>query len=103
MSSVINYNGIKFTDYCAVPTDLGTSEESGKDWSDLEREAEEADKHQSDFEDEYTKQTITKGTYRDKYNDRKRYVSYLDVQVVRMQNFNYVCSLSRGYVQYLSG
>ncbi|KAG0726841.1 FACT complex subunit spt16 [Chionoecetes opilio] len=35
--------------------DLGTSEESGKDWSDLEREAAEADRERNEFEDEYTK------------------------------------------------
>jgi hypothetical protein len=32
---------------------LASSEESGKDWSDLEREAAEADKERSDFQDEY--------------------------------------------------
>lgn len=37
-------------------TDLGSSEESGKDWSDLEREAAEADRERNEFEDEYTKQ-----------------------------------------------
>lgn len=37
-------------------TELGSSEESGKDWSDLEREAAEADRERNDFEDEYTKQ-----------------------------------------------
>lgn len=54
--------------------DLGSSEESGKDWSDLEREAAEADRERNDFEDEYTKQKKGgKGkSYRDKYNDHKR-------------------------------
>ncbi|KAK8722082.1 hypothetical protein OTU49_012467, partial [Cherax quadricarinatus] len=53
--------------------DLGSSEESGKDWSDLEREAAEADKDANEFQDEYTKQNKKKGgNYRDKYNDRKR-------------------------------
>ncbi|KAK7862745.1 hypothetical protein R5R35_002513 [Gryllus longicercus] len=33
--------------------ELGSSEESGKDWSDLEREAAEADKELTNFEDEY--------------------------------------------------
>jgi hypothetical protein len=33
--------------------ELASSEESGKDWSDLEREAAEADKERSDFQDEY--------------------------------------------------
>ncbi|KAK3882667.1 hypothetical protein Pcinc_012963 [Petrolisthes cinctipes] len=56
--------------------DLGTSEESGMDWSDLEREAAEADRERNDFEDEYTKQNKggkgKGGSYRDKYNERKR-------------------------------
>lgn len=34
--------------------EAGSSEESGKDWSDLEAEAAEADKNQKYFEDEYT-------------------------------------------------
>ncbi|XP_063216502.1 FACT complex subunit spt16 isoform X2 [Bacillus rossius redtenbacheri] len=34
--------------------ELGSSEESGKDWSDLEREAAEADKEVTDFKDEYS-------------------------------------------------
>jgi nucleosome binding factor SPN SPT16 subunit len=33
--------------------ELASSEESGKDWSDLEREAAEADKERRDFQDEY--------------------------------------------------
>lgn len=33
--------------------ELASSEESGKDWSDLEREAAEADKERTDFQDEY--------------------------------------------------
>ena len=32
---------------------MASSEESGKDWSDLEREAAEADKEHNDFQDEY--------------------------------------------------
>lgn len=53
--------------------DLGSSEESGKDWSDLEREAAEADKQLNDFEDEYTKQKKKKGSSsHNKYEDRKR-------------------------------
>lgn len=53
--------------------ELGSSEESGKDWSDLEREAAEADRERNDFEDEYTKQKkgSSSGSFRDKY-DRKR-------------------------------
>ncbi|XP_071546474.1 FACT complex subunit spt16-like [Panulirus ornatus] len=52
--------------------DLGSSEESGKDWSDLEREAAEADKQLGDFEDEYTKQKKKKGgSSHNKYEDRK--------------------------------
>ncbi|CAG0919160.1 unnamed protein product [Notodromas monacha] len=35
--------------------DMGSDEESGKDWSDLEREAAEDDRHRRDFEDEYSK------------------------------------------------
>lgn len=35
--------------------ELGTSEESGKDWSELEEEAAKADRNHKEFEDEYTK------------------------------------------------
>lgn len=38
---------------CCSEEELASSEESGKDWSDLEREAAEADKERSDFQDEY--------------------------------------------------
>ncbi|KAG9509703.1 FACT complex subunit spt16, partial [Fragariocoptes setiger] len=34
--------------------DLGSSEESGKDWSDLEAEAERADRNHREFEDDYS-------------------------------------------------
>lgn len=32
---------------------MGSSDESGKDWSDLEKEAAEEDKEREDFQDEY--------------------------------------------------
>lgn len=35
--------------------ELGSSDESGKDWSDLEREAAEEDRDRNDFQDEYSK------------------------------------------------
>jgi len=38
---------------CYSEEELASSEESGKDWSDLEREAAEADKERRDFQDEY--------------------------------------------------
>lgn len=41
--------------FIAASEELGSSEESGKDWSDLEREAAEADRENLDFEDEYSK------------------------------------------------
>jgi hypothetical protein len=53
---------------CCPEEELGSSEESGKDWSDLEREAAEADKERSDFQDEYA------GT--DKKGKGKRPASY---------------------------
>ena len=34
---------------------MGSSEESGKDWSELEEEAAAADKNREDFVDDYTK------------------------------------------------
>lgn len=49
-------NASSFTCICVCvccPEELASSEESGKDWSDLEREAAEADKERSDFQDEY--------------------------------------------------
>lgn len=39
--------------FCCSEEELASSEESGKDWSDLEREAAEADKERRDFQDEY--------------------------------------------------
>lgn len=55
-----------------VSSELGSSEESGKDWSDLEREAAEADRERNDFEDEYTKQKKKGGgSYRDKYDGKR--------------------------------
>lgn len=54
--------------------DLGTSEESGKDWSELEEEAREADRNRNEFEDEYTKRKggkVASGPDR-KGMDRKR-------------------------------
>lgn len=41
--------------------ELGSSDESGKDWSDLEREAAEEDKERSEFEDEYSSSKKRKG------------------------------------------
>lgn len=45
---------------------MGSSEESGKDWSELEEEAREADRNRNEFEDEYTKRKGGKAL------DRKR-------------------------------
>lgn len=39
----------------------GSSDESGKDWSDLEREAAEADREKINFEDEYSRSRGGKG------------------------------------------
>lgn len=36
-----------------VQPDMGSEEESGKDWSDLEREAEEDDRNYNSKQDEY--------------------------------------------------
>jgi len=38
--------------------ELGSSDESGKDWSDLEREAAEEDRDRNDFQDEYSKKKM---------------------------------------------
>lgn len=73
--------------------DLGSSEESGKDWSDLEREAAEADKEQKDFQDEYTKSKKGSGggsSYRDKYNEHHR-KRYADLHFVCAVHFCIVC------------
>ncbi|CAG0881437.1 unnamed protein product [Darwinula stevensoni] len=47
--------------------ELGSSEESGKDWSDLEREAAEDDKKRNDFRDEYTTSTSKKSKPGDRH------------------------------------
>lgn len=62
--------------------ELGSSEESGKDWSDLEREAAEEDKERTDFQDEYADKKRKKGGHdrpshrspekKSKHNDRDR-------------------------------
>ncbi|XP_050429872.1 FACT complex subunit spt16-like isoform X2 [Adelges cooleyi] len=41
--------------------ELGSSDESGKDWSDLEREAAEEDRDRSEFQDEYSKKKMSSG------------------------------------------
>ena len=50
---------------------LGTSEESGKDWSELEEEAAAADKTRTDFVDDYT-QRKNKGSSHHRDRDRDR-------------------------------
>ena len=45
---------------------MGTSEESGKDWSELEEEAAAADKHREDFVDDYTKKKSGAKDYKGK-------------------------------------
>lgn len=63
---------------CCSEEELASSEESGKDWSDLEREAAEADKERRDFQDEYTgsgkkgkaKQHGNYGGRKDSHGDR---------------------------------
>lgn len=41
--------------------ELGSSEESGKDWSDLEKEAAEEDSELKEFRDEYADKKNKKG------------------------------------------
>ena len=50
--------------------ELGSSEESGKDWSDLEKEAAEADKERSDFKDEYTERKKSKSHSHSRFNNK---------------------------------
>lgn len=49
---------------------LGTGEESGKDWSDLEREAEEEDRERRNFEDDYSRKDGKKGKDFNSRNDK---------------------------------
>lgn len=44
-----------FLQIFTIEEELGSSDESGKDWSDLEREAAEEDRGLNDFQDEYSK------------------------------------------------
>lgn len=55
---------IFFTSF--VEEELGSSEESGKDWSDLEREAAEEDKERGDdrYRDDYSSSKKKKGNRR---------------------------------------
>lgn len=41
-----------------IEEELGSSDESGKDWSDLEREAAEEDRDRNEFQDEYSKKKM---------------------------------------------
>uniref|UniRef100_U5EVZ2 FACT complex subunit n=1 Tax=Corethrella appendiculata TaxID=1370023 RepID=U5EVZ2_9DIPT len=47
--------------------DLGSEEESGKDWSDLEREAAEEDRNRDNDIDKYDKKSSSKSSSRDKH------------------------------------
>lgn len=55
-SSEEEYSGSDVSDETSE-ADIGSSEESGKDWSELEEEAARADREHGEFEDEYTKRT----------------------------------------------
>lgn len=59
------YNAI-FRLICFTEEELGSSEESGKDWSDLEREAAEEDKERSEdrFRDDYNSSKKKKSSRR---------------------------------------
>ena len=69
--------------------ELGSSEESGKDWSDLEREAAEEDKDRKDFQDEYADSKNKKGPpersshrspdKKSKHGDKDRYVDVYQI------------------------
>ncbi|GFU78575.1 FACT complex subunit SPT16 [Trichonephila clavipes] len=51
-----DYSGSDFSEEVdSSEGDLGSSEESGKDWSELEEEAAMADRERDDFQDEYSK------------------------------------------------
>lgn len=51
-----------FIQICLLEEELGSSDESGKDWSDLEREAAEEDRGLNDFQDEYSKKSGSSGS-----------------------------------------
>lgn len=51
---------------------LGSSEESGKDWSELEEEAARADRNHNDFVDDYTAKKRKVLGSRSEKDDRKR-------------------------------
>ena len=51
--------------------ELGSSEESGKDWSDLEREAAEADKESNKFEDDFRNKKPMSSKERDRYDKHR--------------------------------
>lgn len=57
-----------------IEDDLGSSEESGKDWSDLEREAAEEDKERGEYVEVYSS---NKKKSRDHHSSSKdRYVEF---------------------------
>nr|CAD7401370.1 unnamed protein product [Timema cristinae] len=53
-----------------IEEELASSEESGKDWSDLEREAAEADKERADYQDEYADSKNTNKRPGGSFNNR---------------------------------
>lgn len=97
----------------------GSSEESGKDWSDLEAEAAEADKNQNNFQDEYTR---TKGSsggskrpvpssssasssrHRDSPSKKhKRYLEHSKLHVIlRLTSIHWLNSLFLKFVQFFT-
>lgn len=64
--------------YFLIEEELGSSEESGKDWSDLEREAAEEDKERGDgYRDDYNSSKKKKASRRQSLSPSKdRYCIY---------------------------
>ncbi|XP_050429833.1 FACT complex subunit spt16-like isoform X2 [Adelges cooleyi] len=52
--------------------ELGSSDESGKDWSDLEREAAEEDRDRNEFQDEYSKKNSSGSRFSSSSSHKKR-------------------------------
>lgn len=73
------FSAIDCVKYVFLWLDLGSDEESGKDWSDLEREAEEEDKNYATKDDFVSNQKSSKKSshdrdrhHRDKHKSSKR-------------------------------
>lgn len=76
-----------------IEEELGSSEEEGKDWSDLEREAAEEDKERGEerFRDDYNSSKKKKSNRRQSPSPSK--VRFARINMYSTFNFSFECSI----------